>query len=79
MVVGGTWMSGQSCIPSPCSTSLVALCAADFNGSGRADVQDVLAFLNAWFAVDLRGDFNDSGEIDAADVFDFLTVWVAGC
>jgi hypothetical protein len=79
MVVGGDWLTGQSCTPSPCSVSIVATCTADFDHSGHADVQDVLAFLTAWFALDLLADMHSDGEIDAADIFDFLAAWFAGC
>jgi hypothetical protein len=79
MTIGGAWRAGQSCAPNPCSASLVATCAADFDLSGRVDVQDVLVFLDAWLAFDPRSDVNASGEIGVADVFDFLTVWLAGC
>jgi hypothetical protein len=54
-------------------------CAADFNGSGRVDTQDVMDYMNAWFAGETRADFNQSGGVETADVFDFLNAWLAGC
>ena len=79
MTVAGAWFTGQSCTPNPCPASLAAPCPADFDHSGHADVQDVLAFLSAWFALDPRADFHADGEIDATDIFDFLTAWFNGC
>jgi Zn-dependent M28 family amino/carboxypeptidase len=56
-----------------------AACAADFNGDGVANTQDVLAFLNAWTAREPEADFNGDGSIDTLDVLAFLNVFVAGC
>jgi hypothetical protein len=79
MAANSEWLTGQTCTPNPCSASLVATCPADFNHSGQVNVQDVLAFLSAWFVIDPSADISDDGEIDAADIFDFLTAWFAGC
>lgn len=55
-------------------------CIADFDCSGGpADVQDLFAFLHAWFAGDQGADINSSGGITVQDVFDFLAGWWAGC
>jgi plastocyanin len=54
-------------------------CAADFNGDGTVNTQDVLAFLNAWNARDPRSDFNGDGNINTQDVLAFLNAWTAGC
>lgn len=53
-------------------------CAADFDGSGDATVQDVFAFLNAWFAGDVRTDLDGDG-VNVQDIFLFLNTWFAGC
>jgi hypothetical protein len=80
MSVEGHWLSGQVCTSSPCGVSLVTTaCAADFDRSGHADVEDLFAFLTAWFGQDLRADVNANGEIEVVDIFDFLTAWLAGC
>lgn len=79
MAVSGTWMMGRTCGPNPCVSTLRAACAADFNHSGQVGVEDIVAFLSAWFASDPIADMNDSGEIDAADVFDYVSQWFAGC
>ena len=53
--------------------------AADFDGVGGLTVQDIFAFLSAWFAGDPRADFNHFGGINVQDIFDFLAAWFAGC
>lgn len=54
-------------------------CRADFNGSGTRDVEDIFAFLSAWFAGEPRADIDGSGTRDVADIFTFLSLWFAGC
>jgi choice-of-anchor B domain-containing protein len=54
-------------------------CAADFNGDGQVNTQDVLSFLNAWTAGDDSADFNGDGQINTQDVLSFLNAWTAGC
>jgi hypothetical protein len=55
------------------------VCAADFDGDGLVNTQDMLAFLNAWGAGDGRADVNSDGTLDVRDVLLFLNVWSAGC
>jgi hypothetical protein len=54
-------------------------CAVDFDGSGTLAVQDVFAFISAWFAGDPRADWDHSGSLAVPDVFAFLNAWMAGC
>lgn len=54
-------------------------CVADFDGLGAVQLQDLLAYLNAWFQGDLRADVVADGEIDVVDIFAFLNIWFAGC
>jgi autotransporter-associated beta strand protein len=54
-------------------------CPADFNGSGAADLQDIFAFLNAWFAGSPGADFDLDGQTALLDIFAFLRAWFAGC
>ena len=54
-------------------------CHPDFDQSGGLSVQDIFAFLNAWFAGDPRSDFNGVNGITVQDIFDFLNAWFAGC
>jgi hypothetical protein len=52
--------------------------SVDFDGVGGLTVQDIFAYLNAWFAGDPRADFNGGG-LAVQDIFDFLNAWFAGC
>ncbi len=54
-------------------------CAPDFDGADGLTVQDIFAFLNAWFAGEARADYNRSGTLTVQDIFDFLNGWFAGC
>jgi hypothetical protein len=54
-------------------------CAADFDGNGTLAVADIFAYLNAWFAGDLRTDFDGNGTPAVADIFAYLNAWFAGC
>lgn len=54
-------------------------CAADFNGVGGLNAQDIFDFLGAWFAADIRADFNGVNGLNTQDIFDFLSAWFAGC
>ena len=59
--------------------TLQARCAAVFNNSGSATVQDIFDFLGAYFANGFLADFNRSGAISVQDIFDFLAAYFAGC
>ncbi len=54
-------------------------CPADFDQSGDLAVQDIFAFLNAWFAGAPGSDFNLVDGLTVQDIFDFLNAWFAGC
>jgi hypothetical protein len=54
-----------------------ALCAADFDCSGRLDAEDVLTFLNAW--ENNQADINQDGTTDGNDIIIFMELWNAGC
>lgn len=55
-----------------------AACFADFGAPVGVDVQDLFAFLNAWFSGDPRSDVNGGG-INVTDIFDYLNAWFQGC
>jgi hypothetical protein len=55
------------------------LCPADFNQDTHTTIDDIFAFLDAWFAHDPRADVNMDGLSNVQDIFDFLTTWFAGC
>ena len=49
----------------------------DVDGDLAITVNDIFAFLNAWFAG--PADFNRDGINSVQDIFDFLSAWFAGC
>ncbi len=59
--------------------NVAAPCPADFDGLNGVDVQDIFAFLNAWFAGDVNADFDGLNGVDVQDIFAFLNAWFAGC
>jgi hypothetical protein len=54
-------------------------CMADFDGNGLVQVQDIFAFLSAWFAGSASADINGNGSVAVDDIFAFLSAWFAGC
>jgi Calcineurin-like phosphoesterase len=54
-------------------------CPANFNQVDGLSVQDIFAFLAAWFNGDIAADFDQSGALAVADIFAFLAAWFAGC
>jgi hypothetical protein len=54
-------------------------CVADFNGDAVANVQDFLAYLQAFAAADPRADTNADGFTNIQDFLLFLSSFAAGC
>ncbi len=54
-------------------------CRADMNGSDGVTVQDLFAFLVAYFAQSPLADFNVSGTVTTQDMFDYLTAYFLPC
>lgn len=54
-----------------------ALCAADFDCSGRVDSEDVFSFLRAW--EESQADVTGDGTTDGDDIIAFMELWNAGC
>lgn len=54
-------------------------CPPDFDNSGVLMVDDIFAFLNAWFTGNPAADFNGTGGVSVQDIFDFLNAWFLGC
>ncbi len=56
-------------------------CACDFDASGGVSVNDLFAFLAAWFAQNgqtapaLSADFDHNGSVSVNDLFEFLSCW----
>jgi uncharacterized membrane protein len=82
--VGAPQSFGVRCVVSnQCGAAITTpvyytVCPVDFDCSGSLTVQDIFAYLNAWFAGDPRADFNGGG-LSVPDIFDFLNAWFAGC
>jgi hypothetical protein len=60
-------------------TVTTGACPADFNADGQVNVQDFLAFLQAFAAADLRADIDGSGQVNVQDFLAFLQLYSAGC
>lgn len=54
-------------------------CQADFNGVNGVTVEDVFAFLAAYFGNAPAADYNGQAGISVQDLFDFLEDYFAGC
>ncbi len=54
-------------------------CIADFNDDQFTDVNDIFAYLNAWFMGHPRSDTNANGVVEVQDIFSFINVWFQGC
>jgi hypothetical protein len=54
-------------------------CVANFDGINGVAVQDIFAYLSAWFAGDPRADVNGTPGLSVYDIFAFLQIWFTGC
>jgi hypothetical protein len=54
-------------------------CRADINGDGQVNLQDFLAFLQAYAAGLPVADFNGDGQVNIQDFLAFLSAFAAGC
>ncbi|MFN7020984.1 MAG: GC-type dockerin domain-anchored protein [Phycisphaerales bacterium] len=70
----GKSAAGLTSLARPCIP-----CPADFNNSGSVTVQDIFAFLTAYFSGNAAADVNGSGALTVQDIFAFLTAYFAGC
>ena len=59
----------------------VRTCAADFNGDGTLDPDDLADYIGAFFAVPapLTADFNGDGTVDPDDLADYIGAFFGGC
>lgn len=76
-LIVGTAVTGNG--PQAVLLTPVAECAADFDGQDGVTVQDIFAFLSAWFDGGHGADFNGQDGITVQDIFDFLSAWFVGC
>lgn len=58
---------------------MVSYCPYEFDCSGQYSVNDLFAFLAAFFGGDPRADTDGNGAISTQDLFDFLAGWFATC
>jgi hypothetical protein len=68
-----------SCTITSPAARLTISCRVDFDGNGVLGVQDIFAFLNAWFAGSAAANFDGVNGLQVADIFAFLNAWFAGC
>ncbi len=54
-------------------------CPPDFDCNGTVSVNDIFAFLSAWFAASTGADFTGDSIVAVNDIFAFLGAWFAGC
>lgn len=59
--------------------AMIVVCRADFDGNGVLDTNDLFAFLNAWFGLDLSADIDHDGVLTTNDLFAFLDLWFTSC
>jgi hypothetical protein len=62
-----------------CVEVLGGACRADFNGDGSVNVQDFLAFLQAFAGADPRADMTGDGSVNIQDFLAYLQLFAAGC
>jgi hypothetical protein len=65
--------------PGGTSPAFVTTNVADFNGDGLLNVQDFLAYLQAFAAADPRSDFDRNGGTNIQDFLAFLQAFAGGC
>ncbi len=58
--------------------SSCAACAADYDGSGGVDGDDIVGFFGDWQQGAECADVDDSGGVDGDDIASFFGVWQAG-
>ncbi len=54
-------------------------CPADFNGDGRVDADDIVAYFADFNREDRCADLDDDGEVGPADAAAFFFGWDRGC
>ena len=76
---GYAWGENIGWVNLDSASVFVGVCAADYNGDGAVNVQDIFDFLAGWFSGNPQADFNGVGGLGVQDIFDFLAAWFAGC
>lgn len=60
-------------------TGTIPYCPGDFDQDGTVAVNDIFAFLSAWFAGLPSADIDGMNGNDVPDIFAFLSAWFAPC
>lgn len=63
----------------PVTIPATQTCAADVTGDGNVNFFDVVAFLDAFAAMDPAADLTDDGRFDFFDIGAFIALFNAGC
>lgn len=64
--------------PPPCPWRAAGSCAADFDGDGDFDSDDIVRFFANWEAGDNCADADNDGDADSDDVIEFFSKWDGG-
>ncbi len=57
----------------------IPYCPGDFDQNGTVAVNDIFAFLSAWFAGQPSADLDGTPGVGVPDIFAFLARWFAAC
>ena len=79
MHIGFTCTVTNQCGSVAADFAALTVCPADFDCDGQVTVNDIFAFLAAWFARSPTADINHTGVPTVQDIFSFLTEWFVGC
>lgn len=72
--------SNRTAVMNAIGAAIGGECRADFDASGSITVQDIFAFLAAWFEGDIaRANYNGDAFLDTVDIFAFLADWFSRC
>lgn len=59
--------------------SVTSGCLGDYNTDGQRTPTDIFAYLNSYFAGEIRADWDGNRLLQPADIFGFLNAYFAGC
>jgi len=83
LYMGGSFnnVNGQPATKIAFRTSCVNSCAADYNGDGNLDPDDLADYIACFFEAPpcAQADFDGSGNVDPDDLADYIAAFFAGC
>jgi len=65
-------------LPAPCFWQATGSCAADYDGDGDFDSDDVVFYFMAFDTSEACADADGDGDVDSDDVIEFFNKWEAG-